>query len=301
MSVAMGRPRPASPGSVRRPGRLPTFLVIGAMKAGTDSLWQYLRAHPRVFMSETKELDFFVAESKLRRGEAWYRGQFVGASPDALAIGEASTSYSKHPFYPGVAERVHEVLPDVRIVYLVRDPVERIRSQWQHQVLLRLEQRPLARAVLEDPSYVDFSRYGMQIERYLRWLPADRVLVVASEALRGDRAATVSSILGFLGVEEPMPPDALETEHHATAVGAVPRRGLALAKSMPGYAALARHAPSSLRSATAGIRTRRLDPAVAAATVPADVRDELLRRLTPDLARLKDLVALDGEASGWAR
>src|SRR5205809_5721571 len=83
-------------------GPLPTFLVIGAMKAGTDSLWHYLRAHPRVHMSETKELDFFVSELNWRRGLPWYRSRFSGASADAVAVGEASTSYSKHPVYAGV-------------------------------------------------------------------------------------------------------------------------------------------------------------------------------------------------------
>ena len=300
MSVATGRPRrgiPARTGSM--PGRLPTFLVIGAMKAGTDSLWQYLRAHPHVHMSGTKELDFFVSELNLRRGEAWYRGQFATTPPHAIAVGEASTSYSKYPFYDGVAERIQERVPGVRIVYLVRDPIERIRSHWQHQVLLRLEQRPLARAVLDDPAYVDFSSYAMQIERYLRWLPPERLLVVASESLRHDRAATMARILRFLGVDEPMPGGALDAEYHATAGGSVPRKGLALARAMPGYAMLARHAPAALRSATAAIRTRTIDPSVAAATLPRDVRDELIGRLAPDMAGLKALVGLDGEASGW--
>src|SRR5437660_1291673 len=84
---------------------LPTFLVIGAMKAGTDALWKYLRGHPQVHMAPTKELDFFAEELNWRRGLGWYEGQFEGAGA-AVAIGEASTSYSKHPTHPGVPERI---------------------------------------------------------------------------------------------------------------------------------------------------------------------------------------------------
>jgi hypothetical protein len=282
-------------------GRLPTFLVIGAMKAGTDSLWQYLRAHPDVTMSETKELDFFVSELNWRRGLDWYRRQFAPtASPrDACAVGEASTSYSKFPTYDGVAERICATLPGILIVYLIREPVDRIRSQYQHQVLLRLEGRPLARAVLEDPSYVDFSRYAMQLERYLRRLPQDRLLVVASEDLRTDRRATMERVLRFLGVDAPLPDGALRAEHHATAAARVPRRGMEVLQSLPGYRALSRRQLRWLRSSTASLRTRGLDASVAAAAIHDDVRDRLRERLLPDVERLHALLGPSFSGWGW--
>src|SRR5438067_13911883 len=79
---------------------LPTFLIIGAQKCGTTSLHRYLSAHPQVFMSKTKELDFFVEEKMLGRGLDWYRSHFAGAD-DTVAIGEASPSYTCFPHFGG--------------------------------------------------------------------------------------------------------------------------------------------------------------------------------------------------------
>ncbi|MDQ4058746.1 MAG: sulfotransferase, partial [Actinomycetota bacterium] len=75
---------------------VPNFLIIGAMKAGTTSLYHYLRSHPEVFMPAVKELDFFVEDINWRRGLSWYRRQFASAPPEARAVGEASTNYSKY-------------------------------------------------------------------------------------------------------------------------------------------------------------------------------------------------------------
>ena len=255
-------------------GVLPTFLVIGAMKSGTDSLWRYLRAHPQVHMSDTKELDFFASELNWNRGLGWYRARFSPVPSGALAIGEASTSYSKFPVHAGVAERIARTLPDVRIVYLVRDPIERIRSQYLHQVLLRLENRPIERAVLDDPSYVAFSSYAMQLDRYLGCIPQQRILVMTTDRLLDDRRRTVERILRFIGVSGDADPAALEQRHHTTADKRVPRRGFDALLRVPGYAALSRHAPERLRRATAGVRTRGL-PTVQGASIDDAVRREL--------------------------
>ena len=114
--------------------RLPSFLVIGAMKAGTTSLYHYLHAHPQVFMPSIKELDFFVAGGNWGRGLHWYQKQFAGAGPGAVAVGEASTMYTKYPSVDGVPERIAAHLPEVRLVYVVRDPIDRIRSHYRHRV-----------------------------------------------------------------------------------------------------------------------------------------------------------------------
>src|SRR5207244_8421308 len=84
---------------------LPTFLVIGAMKSGTTSLYRYLQAHPDVFMSEQKELNYFTqgANQNWEKGLAWYQAQFEQAGK-ARAVGEASTNYTKYPQFQGVPE-----------------------------------------------------------------------------------------------------------------------------------------------------------------------------------------------------
>jgi Sulfotransferase domain len=195
---------------------LPTFIVIGAMKAGTTSLYQYLRHHEQVFMSRIKELDFFVAERNWPRGLEWYRRQFADAG-EATARGEASTLYTKWPEFDGVPERIASVLPDVRLIYVVRDPIVRIRSHYQHRVMTGTETAPPAEALLRDPTYVGCSRYATQLERYLEHFPREQLLVVTSEALRIDRRATVKGVYDFLGVDAGRVPEVIDTEFYRTA------------------------------------------------------------------------------------
>lgn len=196
--------------------RLPTFMLIGAMKTGTTSLYEYLKAHEQVFMPDFKELDFFVAEANWLRGPEWYRRQFSGAG-GARAVGEASTAYTQYPMHDGVPERIARMLPGVRLVYVVRDPVERIRSHYQHLVMTGVEKCPPEVAVLENPVYMACSRYAMQLERYLDHFPRDQILVVTSEALKDERAATVQQVYDFLGVDPTSEPEVLDTEFYRTA------------------------------------------------------------------------------------
>lgn len=195
---------------------LPTFLVIGAMKSGTTSLFHYLHGHPQVAMSPLKEVDFFIEQGNWGRGVDWYRRQFETTGPRTLAVGEASTSYTKWPEYEGVPERIARTLPNVRLVYVLRDPLERIRSHYQHRSLIGAERAPIDVAVLEDRRYVDCSSYAMQIGRYLPFVPRERMLLLTSEQLRTNRAATIARVYSFIGVDETYVPATLEEEFYTT-------------------------------------------------------------------------------------
>ncbi|MDE3085339.1 MAG: sulfotransferase domain-containing protein [Acidobacteriota bacterium] len=109
---------------------LPTFIVIGARKSGTSSLWEYLKGHPGIFVpEEEKEPKFFVEERGWGAGLEWYEGLFAGAREDQ-ARGELSTDYTAFPLYTGVPARMKALLPDVRLVYVMRDPIEHLRSAY---------------------------------------------------------------------------------------------------------------------------------------------------------------------------
>ena len=196
--------------------RLPSFLVIGAMKAGTTSLYHYLRHHPQVFMPRIKELDFFAGEGNWRRGLGWYTRQFAEAGPGAIAIGEASTTYSKYPRYQGVAERIAQHVPHALLVYVVRNPIDRIRSHYQHRVAVGAETEPMESALIENPIYLDYSRYAMQIDQYVSHFPRERLLIVTSEDLRHDRLRTIGHVYAFLGVDPDWVPPTLDREFYRT-------------------------------------------------------------------------------------
>jgi hypothetical protein len=179
---------------------LPNLLVIGAMKAGTTALHDYLGGHPEIFMSRRKELKFFSHDLNWRQGVGWYRSHFEEASGH-VRVGESSPYYTRATQFPGVPERIASVLPDVRLIYLVRHPIERIRSAYLHRVSKGKESRSFEEAVDRDEPYLNDSRYAWQLDHYLKHFDRAQMLIVESERLRDERADTLARILRFLEVD----------------------------------------------------------------------------------------------------
>lgn len=284
------------PADMRTPSRwgapgLPNFLVIGAMKAGTTSLYHYLRVHPQVFMSPIKELDFFAQEGNWRRGLEWYRKQFEGAGPKAVAVGEASTSYSKHPSVGGVPERVKTHLPDARLIYVVRNPIDRIRSHYQHRVAVGVERAPLAQAVFENPIYLNCSRYASQVDQYLQHFPRKRLLLVTSEELRDSRQSTMRDVYAFLDVDGGYVPEILsheflKTKERATYSPALGRVRHALKNHFPA-SKRAKEFVDSVLPRSLNYVLRRDERGDGSLDLPEDVRSELADHLKDDVRRLR--------------
>ncbi len=186
---------------------LPNLFVIGAAKAGTTSLHYYLDQHPEIQMSAVKEPNFFSGPPggngyPLGRVEtlADYESLF---DDDFPLRGEASVGYSNFPRRQGVPGAIKVMVPEARFVYLVRDPVARVVSQYQYRVAMEGEQRPLAEALadLDDPYsvYLCPGRYALQLELYLEEFDREQILVVDHADLLADRAAVLKSIFAFLG------------------------------------------------------------------------------------------------------
>src|SRR5436190_1843341 len=161
---------------------LPNLVVIGAKKAGTTSLYHYLDSHPDISMSREKELDFFVAERNWPRGPGWYRRHF---NADVAVRGEASPYYTALPTHRGVPARMANVVPEARLIYVVRDPIERLVSHYHMAIATGRERRPLRAAVADfsESWYVAHGRYWMQLEPYLRRFAPEQVLVVDQDDL----------------------------------------------------------------------------------------------------------------------
>ena len=193
-------------GVLRRGDRLPNFLVIGAMKCGTTALHHMLVAHPDVSMSHPKELNYFLGapdvgprarwvEGNWHRGLDWYVGHW---RTDARARGESSPGYTS-PAHPEAAERIRATVPDARLIFLVRDPVERALSQYRHHVRDGTEKRSVAEALLDPGSqYLSRSRYAEALDRYADFLSAGRLLVVDQQDLWARPDAAMATVNEFL-------------------------------------------------------------------------------------------------------
>jgi hypothetical protein len=177
---------------------LPDFIIIGAMKCGTTSLYNYLRSHPEIAVSQHKEPSYFC--HSYDRPLSWYKSLFPEKENGVL--GEASTHYTKYPIHQGVPARIHDVLPSVKFIYLVRDPVERIVSQYVHKRSRDEEKRPLS-ACLEltkENPYIAYSCYAEQIKQYRPYFEDEQILVVDAHRLKHERQQTLSRVFEFLGV-----------------------------------------------------------------------------------------------------
>ena len=207
---------------------LPDFLIIGTQRGGTTSLYHYLQAHPCIGPASTKEVHFF--DMRFHKGLAWYRGHFPSRIEQyavqqlhghSLVTGEATALYLFHPHAP---KRVAEALPFVKLIVLLRNPVDRAYSQYYHAIELGHESLSFEEAidqeeertakerkkVLEDEHYysqaykhLSYLSRGIYVEQLQVWMnlfPREQFLILKSEEFYGNPAASLKQLLTFLKV-----------------------------------------------------------------------------------------------------
>lgn len=181
--------------------RLPDFLIIGAMKSGTTSLYLDLGKHPAVYLPQDKEPHCLASDDVLTAtGKAEYGRLFLKARASQIC-GEASTGYSKLPDFPGVSKRARVVLgEDLRILYLVREPVSRTLSHHYHEVRAGTIEYDVNVAVRTHPALIQYSLYAMQIRPWREEFGEDRVRIIPFESYVTDRRRVVAEIADFLGI-----------------------------------------------------------------------------------------------------
>lgn len=198
---------------------LPDVIVIGGMKCGTTSLHGYLAEHPQVTMSTPKELNFFFGDGPGGPGN-WWRGSewYVRRFADGPGIrGEASPGYTS-PAHPEVAARIAAVVPDVRLVYVARDPLERAVSQYQHHRRDGDEPRDLGTALLDPGSqYVTRSRHAERLRPFLDRFPTAQIRVLEHRDLLVQRRATLGALFAWLGLPDHWTEE-YTREHNASTV-----------------------------------------------------------------------------------
>lgn len=209
------------------------FIIIGAQKAGTTSLWQYLRGHPQIFLPAAKEAPFFIYSDAARAGEfeSYMRKTFAAAPPGAL-LGKVTPDYMLGRDKVGVetvVERIADSCPDVKLIALLRDPIERAVSNHTMEVRRGQESRSLD-AALEDSldpealasaralptfvnSYLVQGEYGRILDVFRSRFPAGRMLVEQSRDLALDPAGVLDRTLSFLGLPAGHRPPDLGARH----------------------------------------------------------------------------------------
>jgi hypothetical protein len=217
-------------------GRLPDFVVVGAAKAGTSSLARYLSLHPHIHMSRPKEPNFFndaAHYGRWNRGILWYRSQFRSAK---AVCGEASPGYAAWPARPRVAERMGATLPAAKLIYLVRQPLDRLRSHYLMQVRQGRFEGSFD-AFTSAPGTADAqcaSRYGTQLQHFLRFYPLERILIVESADLATRRDQAMATIFRYLGVDDTFCSQGFAEEYNTNADRMFPdARGVRLLRSAP--------------------------------------------------------------------
>lgn len=206
---------------------LPQWLVVGAQRCGTSSLYEYLVHHPQVCRAAKEEVHYF--DNNYHRGLSWYRGNFalVGGTPAPKGVhrhkvtGEASPYYLPHPL---ALDRIAKDLPGVKILVVLRNPTDRAYSHHYHECEMGYERLSFEEAldreperlageaerIRENPTYYSFAHqnfsyvtrgyYADQMERLYRLFPRRDVMVICSERMKRDTAAVYAEVLSFLGL-----------------------------------------------------------------------------------------------------
>ncbi len=296
---------------------LPNFLVIGAAKAGTNALYHYLRQHPQVYMSPWKEPKFFAFESadELRfraaggreaavnstviLDRAEYEELFAGAQGE-VALGEASPQYLYARKAPG---RIAAHVPEMKLVAVLRNPVDRAFSSYQHLVRDGLEPLDFGAALDAEPAriaenyafiyrYTDLGFYTRQLDRYAALFPPDQLLVLVYDDLRRDPEETCRTVFAFLGVDESFRP-ALTEPHN---VSGLPRSRLVhtlLNPSARMKRRLWQRTPSALKEPLLGAHTRLVNRNLERQSIPGAERARLQRVFEGEVAELEERLGRD--------
>jgi Sulfotransferase family len=300
---------------------MPNFLVIGAAKAGTNALYHYLRQHPQIYMSPWKEPKFFAFESEADLGfraangreapvndtvvldRAEYERLFDDARGE-VARGEASTHYLYEERAP---LRIKELVPGAKLIAVLRNPVDRAFSSYQHLVRDDLEPLEFGPALDAEPEriaenyallyrYVDAGHYASQLDRYESLFPKDQLLVLLHDDLRQDPEGTCRRIFAFLGVDEGFVPQRAE-DYNASGV---PRDRLMHRLLNPSASTKRRLwslTPSRIREPLLDMQTRMVNRNLERQTIPPSEQERLREVFRDEIGALGE--RLDRDLSHW--
>jgi len=270
-------------------GALPNLVIIGAQKCGTTALHHYLDTHPQIAMCKPNEPNFFVEHRNWHRGIDWYRQHF---DPEIAVRGDQSPNYTTYPHDLGIPARMNAIVPDARLIYMVRDPVERIQAHWVHNCAKHRERGTVTETILHPyTTYIIRSMYALQLERFLEHYDRAGILVVEQEDLLTRRRQTLQEVFAFLDVDREFDHEEFDRLRHETGrkrrltkaemLERRVRRGTGIGSRLPGVI----WSPMDVGSRA----WRRLKPPIEPPAVLEILGDEVIDVLRGDATRLEQL------------
>ena len=273
---------------------LPSFLILGTQKAGTRWMRNMLCQHPDVFMPE-EEVHFFDSAENYARGRAWYEARFAGARGQR-AIGEKTPNYliteKSDPLE--LPRRIHDLLPDARLIAILRNPVERAISAINHHMRVGYMDaavdldREVRRFVAEERPFIRYGYYQQHLAAYQRFYDPSRMLVlIYEEDVVAQPLATLQRVCRFLEIDPAFAFAGIERRYNE---GRVSDRGLRIARRLPVDKHLAVRVVSTVERLL-GVRAEKKRPS-------SPVLDYLYEVYAPENRKLFDLIGRD--VPSWA-
>ena len=283
----------------KRHAELPNLIIVGGLKCGTTSIHHYLGLHPEIQMSKPKELNFFARELNWDLGLDWYASRFDNRFE---VRGESSPHYTNLPRFSGVAERIEEHCPDARLIYMVRDPIKRILSHWVHATGAGYETGELV-PVLSDPdsSYMNRSKYWMQLQPYLERFDRSQIEIIAQEELQTEREETMRRAFRFAGVDEDFTSEQFDREwEKSSAKQGDKYQFMEKLIKLPGFRSFDRNfdrLPESMRWVVEKVVHDPEKPPAPKPQLPDDLFETVRGRFGSDVAELQRFAGR--EFAGW--
>ena len=222
------------------------FFLIGAGRCGTTSLCAWLEHVPGVVVCDPKEPNFFCDNSVYCHGLGWYESLFA-VTPNTVTAGEGSVLYSHRSFCEQTAERVHDAYPHAKIIFVARNPLSQMLSNWRYSWTCRADILPFSKAIRENPSYLERCDYGWQLEPYARSFPQTQIHVAFFEDLVQSPADFLSALARFLELQVPKNVPGLERLNASDGLNR-PAGGVSRAYRVPAFLKLRQLVPKGWRT-----------------------------------------------------
>ena len=262
------------------------FMLIGAQKCGTTSLATQLAAHPEICFCKIKEPGYFHKVEDWRANLNGYHKLFSPAS--GQKCGEASTMYTFLPEWQDTHVRLFEYNPQLKLIYIMRQPVERVISNYTHDFVRNIVKSPPAIAISNQQAYINRSRYAVQIKPYLELFKRENVLLLIFEDYISDQTKTLQEIAGFLGISANVFKDiGTVTKHKSVGEWYLKHSAMRRFVNSDSFQAVRSYIPTSIRQPVRRRLSRRLQEKP---HFPLGLKRTIWRFLEDDVRNIEELL-----------